>query len=86
MPRISSFYGIVVSMYFLDHGPPHFHAESAEHLAKVEIATGKIYEGSLPRRDTRLVRRWAWMHRHELEENWTRARADLTLAKIDPLP
>jgi hypothetical protein len=39
MPRISAFYGIVISMHFEDHGPPHFHAESAEHSAKVEIAT-----------------------------------------------
>jgi phosphomannomutase len=26
MPRISAFYGIVIAMYFDDHGPPHFHA------------------------------------------------------------
>jgi hypothetical protein len=26
VPEISRFYGIVVSMYFNDHGTPHFHA------------------------------------------------------------
>jgi hypothetical protein len=26
VPRISSFYGIVIEMYFGDHPPPHFHA------------------------------------------------------------
>src|SRR6476660_2931095 len=26
MPRVSSFYGIVITMYFGDHAPPHFHA------------------------------------------------------------
>ena len=26
VPEISRFYGIVVSMYFNDHGKPHFHA------------------------------------------------------------
>jgi Domain of unknown function (DUF4160) len=72
-------------MYFLDHGPPHFHAERAEHAAKVAIATGEIYDGALPRRDTRLVHKWAKLHRSELEENWTRARTDQALAKIDPL-
>jgi hypothetical protein len=86
VPRISSFYGIVISMYFLDHGPPHFHAERAEHSAKVAIATGEVYEGGLPRRDSRLVREWAKLHRPELEENWIRARADQALATIDPLP
>jgi len=86
MPRISSFYGIEISMYFLDHEPPHFHAESGEHSAKVEIATGEIYVGTLPRRDARLVRKWAQVHRRELEENWDRARGRDALASIDPLP
>lgn len=27
MPVISSFYGILIKMYFGDHAPPHFHAE-----------------------------------------------------------
>ena len=50
MPRISAFYGIVIKMYFRDHNPPHFHAIYAEHAAKVEISTGDVFEGQLPRR------------------------------------
>jgi hypothetical protein len=30
MPRISQFFGVVISMYFNDHSPSHFHAEYAE--------------------------------------------------------
>ena len=86
MPRISSFYGIVISMYFLDHGRPHFHAEAGDHTAKVDIATGEVFVGALSRRDARLARAWARLHRQELYENWRRARAHLQLAKIDPLP
>ena len=86
VPRISSFYGIVISMYFLDHAPPHFHAERAEYSAKVAIATGEIYDGALLRRDARLVRRWARLRRSELEENWVRARTEQALFKINPLP
>lgn len=86
MPRISSFHGIVITMYFRDHGPPHFHARSGEHSAKVAIATGEIYMGSLSRRDAHLVKKWARIHRPELEENWLHARTDQSLAKIDPLP
>ena len=85
MPRISTFYGIVISMYFDDHGPPHFHAEYGEHSAKVEIATGEICVGRLPRREARFVRMWAQRHRRELEESWTRARVHLSPGKIDPL-
>jgi hypothetical protein len=73
VPRISSFYGIVISMYFDDHAPPHFHAERGEYSAKVEIATGEICYGELPKLDARRVRRWTQLHRSELEENWVRA-------------
>jgi len=73
-------------MYFNDHGQPHFHAVHAEHEAKVAIATGEIYKGALPRRDVALVRRWARLHRVELEENWARARSHSALATIEPLP
>lgn len=86
MPRISAFYGIVITMYFRDHPPPHFHAAYGEHAAKVEIATGEVFEGELPRRAQRFVREWTEMHRSELERNWELARSRQTLATIDPLP
>ena len=31
MPRISAFYGIVITMYYRDHDPPHFHAAYGEY-------------------------------------------------------
>jgi len=34
VPAISRFFGIVIAMYFDDHGPPHFHARHAEGSAK----------------------------------------------------
>ena len=37
VPRLSSFYGIVITMYFDDHAPPHFHARYAEHEAQISI-------------------------------------------------
>jgi Domain of unknown function (DUF4160) len=33
MPTISSFYGILIQMFWRDHAPPHFHALYAEHEA-----------------------------------------------------
>jgi hypothetical protein len=85
VPRISAFYGIVISMYWSEHGEPHFHAEYGEHEAKVNIETGEIFVGQLPTRQARLVKAWTGKHRRELAENWNRARAHLPLAKIDPL-
>jgi hypothetical protein len=37
VPRVSFFYGIVITMYFYDHQPPHFHAQYAEHHAVIAI-------------------------------------------------
>ncbi|MBI4729036.1 MAG: DUF4160 domain-containing protein [Acidobacteria bacterium] len=86
MPRISAFYGIVISMYFNDHAPPHFHAIYGEREAKLSIETSEILEGSLPRRAGGLVREWASLHSGELARNWARARDGFPLDAIEPLP
>lgn len=85
MPRISTFYGIVITMYFSDHGHPHFHARHAEGEAKVRIDDLEIIDSNLPRRQLRFVLAWAELHQDELKENWRRARAGETLEEIDPL-
>lgn len=85
MPRISSFYGIVITMYYGDHPPPHFHARYGEQAAKVEIATGEILAGSLSKRALRLVREWVEQHRDELEVNWQRAVNHDKPEAIEPL-
>ena len=33
MPTISRFYGIIISMFYEDHNPPHFHAYYNEYKA-----------------------------------------------------
>jgi len=38
MPVISRFYGIVISMFYEDHNPPHFHAMYAEFKSTIKIA------------------------------------------------
>jgi hypothetical protein len=37
MPRISEFFGIVMSMNFGDHEPAHFHARYGEYKASIGI-------------------------------------------------
>ena len=86
VPRISSFYGIDIEMYFGDHAPPHFHARYAGDEALIVIATGEIYAGTLPGRALRLVREWLLEHRIELERNFDRGVALEPLQTIDPLP
>ena len=86
MPRISSFYGIVIAMYFDDHPPPHFHARYAEYEAQVGIANGEVLHGDLPRRAQALVHEWVELHRAELIADWELASQGQPLATIDPLP
>jgi Domain of unknown function (DUF4160) len=86
MPRISSFYGIVIWMYFDDHNPPHFHAEYGEYMARIVIDSLEPMDDDLPRRALRLVEEWGALHRDELMANWDRARAGVPLDSIEPLP
>ena len=86
MPEISKFYGIIIRMYFLDHLPPHFHADYNEHHAQIKISDGEIIEGNLPRKALRLVQAWVEIHKTELIENYNQSlRDDGILSKIEPL-
>ncbi len=85
MPRLSEFYGIVVYMYFADHGPPHFHAIYAEHEALIRIDDGFVIGGRLPATAGRLVEQWRKLHRNELSENWSLAQVPAPLFAIEPL-
>lgn len=57
----------------------------AEHEAELSIETLEVLRGSLPRRVLALVLEWSALHRSELRENWSRARAGEPLARIEPL-
>jgi Domain of unknown function (DUF4160) len=86
MPRISSFYGITIAMYYREHGVPHFHARYGECEASISIGTLETIAGDLPARALRLVRRWALLHQEELLANWERAQRQEAVERIDPLP
>ena len=59
MPTISSFYGILVRMFFNDHDPPHIHARYGEFEATIEIESLRVLKGELPGRALNLVSEWA---------------------------
>ena len=87
MPGISSFYGIVIWMYWNEgvHARPHFHARYAGHAASIDL-TGELIAGTLPRRAHALAAEWAALHHDELLANWERARREEPLEPIEPLP
>jgi Domain of unknown function (DUF4160) len=43
MPELSRFLGIVIAMYYRDHGPPHFHAIYGDHEATIDWALAKLH-------------------------------------------
>jgi hypothetical protein len=87
VPRISFFHGISIYMYWNEahHATPHFHARYAGQAASVDL-DGELIAGSLPPHAQRLVAEWAGLHRSELEANWQRARHELELEPVEPLP
>jgi hypothetical protein len=86
MPELSRFYGIIIYMFAKDHNPPHFHAKYGEYIGIIDIKTGELMEGELPRRALRLVQDWAELHRIELMANWEAAQSDSPeFKRIEPL-
>lgn len=85
MPEISRFLGIVITMYFNDHNPPHFHVRYEEFRAIVGINPLELREGPLPPRVLGLVMEWAESHQDELMQNWTSLATEGKFNRIAPL-
>jgi hypothetical protein len=88
MPTISMFYGIIIYMYFFDdkrHHTPHVHAEYAEHTAVLSIPDGEILDGSLPKKQLKMVQAWIAIHEEDLLADWKLAVQGQELFRIEPL-
>lgn len=88
MPVIAMFYGLIVSMYFLDnrqHNAPHIHVKYQDEEAVFRIPDGELLSGSLPPAKFKLVSAWMEIHRDELVANWDLAVHGQQPFKIDPL-
>jgi len=85
MPELSRFLGMVISIYFDDHNPPHFHVGYNEDEVLISINDLAILRGSLPPRVLGLAMEWARLHQAELLENWNIIKENGKYYKIDPL-
>ena len=74
MPEVSRFYGIIIRFYYLEHPPRPFYAIDVVHEALIEIETGDVHEGWMPRTAYDLVNTWRLIHLQELRSNWDCAR------------
>ena len=85
VPVISTFFGIVIRMFYREHGVAHFHAEYQGQQATFTF-DGRILAGSMQSRTAlRLIEEWATMHREDLEQNWRHVQAGEPLERIEPL-
>ena len=85
MPVISTFFGIVIRMFYREHGVPHFHAEFQGQQATFTF-DGEILAGSLASRNAqRLIKEWSLAHGRELDANWGRMKSGEPLERIAPL-
>lgn len=84
MPIISRFLGIVITMYWQDHAPPHFHAKYGEYKITVDIQNG-IVEGKFPKRALKHVLEWYELHQEELLKDWELCQKNENPEVIAPL-
>ena len=83
MPVISRFYGVVIKMYFrqAEHNPPHIHAIYGEYIGVIDIQTGEMLEGDLPKRALKMVQEWTDKNKPKLLKTWNTQ----TLVELPPL-
>ncbi len=85
MPEIARFYGIIISMFYDDHNPPHFHARYGDESVVIRIDTLSILEGNVSARALGLIVEWAAQHKTELMEDWNLAKQNQAPKKVAPL-
>jgi hypothetical protein len=72
MPVISMFYGIIISMYYLDTKQHH-------------LPNRELLEGEFPNNKTKLVLAWIELRNEELMADWKLAVTGNKVFRIDPL-
>jgi hypothetical protein len=84
MPIISSFFGIIIYMFWREHAPAHFHAKYGDDEIIVEIETGKV-TGTMTKRAIKMIQEWRELYKVELLRDWKLAEQKKALFPIKPL-
>ena len=82
------FYGVIVSMYFLDtgkHKKPHIHVKYQGSEAVLAIPAGIVLEGRIAKNKMKLVQAWMEIHSDELLADWELAVNGQEVFKTEPL-
>lgn len=88
MAILSMFYGIIISMYYMDskqHHTPHIHVTYQGKEAVISIPDGELIDGEIKTNKMKLIQAWIEIHNDELMANWELALKGENIYKIDPL-
>lgn len=85
MPEVCRFYGIIISIFYDEHNPPHFHARYGKSKVVIDIKTLRVLEGKISLRALRMIKEWASQHQQELMHDWELAQSSKPPEKIPPL-
>lgn len=88
MAILSMFYGLIISMYYLDnkqHHLPHIHVRYQDEEAILSIPDGTLIDGTLKLNKMKLLQAWIEIHQEELMADWTLASQGEAVFKIAPL-
>jgi len=88
MAVLSMFYGIIISVYFLDkkqHKIPLIHVKYQEYEIVLSVPDANVLSGNMPKNKLKLVEAWMEIHKDELIANWELAVAGNSIFQIEPL-
>jgi len=84
MPEISRFFGIIISLYWRDHNPPHIHVTYQNYECTISVID-RIVEGHVPAKVIAKVSEWLDLHEAEILTLWEKAQRGEKLYKVEPL-
>lgn len=85
---VSMFYGLIISMYYLDnkkHSLPHTHVRFGDDEAVYSIPDGECLDVKLPKNKERLVLAWIELRKEDLMADWYLAIKGEKIYPIEPL-
>ena len=85
MPSVAEFLGMIIYVYWREHPPAHFHVRYGDMWGAIDIETGKLVEGELPRKKLKKIDEWRMLHKQELLNAWNNAQQHISPEKIEPL-
>lgn len=84
MPEISRFFGIILSLLWRDHNPPHIHFTYAGYNCSISVID-RVVDGQAPAKVIAMVNRWLDIHEQEVLELWEKAQRGEPVGRVEPL-